>query len=131
MHRSGVFALLLVVTAGCGTGEEGGGGFVAASTRDLPLTIETPTTIVGLLEVTVEEGPVGDDDISEINFGNVEVEGGYVLVEIPGDVLRAAGLAWDDLQTPSRYELSVSGPGEVIADAQIPSYAVESLTPLD
>lgn len=108
---------------------------VIANSRDLPLAVETPTTVVGLLEVSVEEGSVGDSDISEFNFGTVQlegaVEGGYVLVEIPGDVVRAAGVSRDDLFRSLRYQVSLSGPSDLVAGEGIASYVVDGLTPLD
>lgn len=131
MYRWAVIALLVAIPTACDADDDADGGSVIAAAGDLPMALVTPTTIVGLLEVSVEEGPVGADDISEINFGTLDVEGGFVLVEIPGDVVRAAGLTWVDLQRPSRYEVSVDGPGTLVADDDTPSYAVESLTLLD
>ena len=65
----------LIVLAACDGGD--------APNRGLePLRIEVPATIVGDLEISVEEGPVGDDELSEVNFGSVDSPEGTVLIEV-------------------------------------------------
>ena len=43
-----------------------------------PQRVETPATLTGQLDGSVEEGPVGEDEISEVNFGSLAVEDGFV-----------------------------------------------------
>jgi hypothetical protein len=96
-----------------------------------PLVVETPTTIVGVLDVSVEEGEVGLDDISDVNFGSVELDDGHVLVEIPGDVLRSSNIDRATLLTASRFEVSLAGPSELLFDELTPYFLVDAITPLD
>ena len=115
----------LVVLVSCGGGE------VATPNRGTrPLTIEVPATIVGTLDISVEEGPVGDDDLSEVNFGSVATPEGPVLIEVWADVVRASGLTRAELVSGDRFRIELSGPAEN-AGPEIPGYLVVALTPLD
>jgi hypothetical protein len=126
MIARGWMVVAAVALAACSSG----GGTDAGQGRQ-PLVIETPTTIVGILDVSVEEGEVGLDDISDVNFGSVELDDGYVLVEIAGDVLRASNVARETLFTSSRFEVSLAGPSELLFDELTPYYSVDTLSPLD
>jgi hypothetical protein len=93
--------LLAVAACACAATDESG--------RD-PVTVDTPATVAGELEVAVEEGPVGDDDLSEINFGSVtDDDDGVVLVAIPADVARSSGVSREQLVAGGRYEIDLVG----------------------
>lgn len=95
----------------------------------VPLTIEAPTTLTGVLDISVEEGPVGGDGISEVNFGSVELEGGFVLVEVPAEVVRAARLSRDVLISGREFRVEIAGEGSFF-DPAAPAYLVSALEPL-
>ncbi len=95
---------------------------------DEPMVVEPPTAITGELEVSVETGPVGPDDVSEVNFGSVATDRGFVLVEIPAEVIRHAGLTRDEFVGGGTFTLRLDGPSEQ-SDPQIPTYLVAELTP--
>lgn len=120
-----VVALVVSVLASCGAGDTTGGG---AANR--LLTIETPTVMTGRLDVAVEEGPVGGDGISEINFGSVEVADGIVLVEISAEVVRAARVSRDVLVSGREFRVEIAGASE-FSSPDAPSYVVASLEPVD
>ena len=126
MIARGWMVVVAVVLAACSSAS----GTEAGQGRQ-PLVVETPTTIVGVLDVSVEEGEVGLDDISDVNFGSVELDDGYVLVEIAGDVLRASNVDRETLFTSSRFEVSLAGPSELLFDELTPYYSVDTLSPLD
>jgi len=113
----------LVLLAACG-----GSGSGASNRGTVPLSIEVPATIVGELEISVEEGPVGDDDLSEVNFGSVETPEGPVLIEVWADVVRSAGLSRDELVAGGRNLVELSGTAEY-SSPDVPSYLVAALTP--
>ncbi|MFW2334608.1 hypothetical protein [Ilumatobacter sp.] len=110
-------SIVAVVTCACAAGDE--------SSRT-PITIDTPATVTGALDVSVEEGPVGDDDLSEINFGSVTTGEGVVLVAVPADVARASGVTRDELVSGGSYEVALV---DVFATAgpDAPTYLVASL----
>ncbi len=115
----------LLVLAACG------GSGAATPDRGTPfLQVEMPATIVGELEITVEEGPVGDDDLSELNFGAVDTSDGLVLVEVPAEVVRAAGLGRDELYSGGRYRVELGGLADH-SSPDVPTYRVAALTPDD
>ena len=109
-----------VVAAACSSGSDGA--------ADEPMVLDPPTTITGELEVSVETGPVGDDDVSEVNFGSVETDRGFVLVEIPAEVIRTAGLTRDEFVGGGTFTLRLDSPSEQ-SDPQVPTYLVAELTP--
>lgn len=113
----------LVLLAACG-----GTGSGSSNRGTVPLSIEVPATIVGELEISVEEGPVGDDDLSEVNFGSVETRDGLVLIEVWADVVRTAGLSRGELVAGGRYQVELSGSAEY-SSPDAPSYLVAGLTP--
>jgi hypothetical protein len=47
-----------------------------------------PVTVEGVLTYDVEKGPVGEDGISEVNFGELQTKNGPILIEVWADVLR-------------------------------------------
>ena len=124
MRRGSAVALLgLLGLLGCGSD--------GSVTGDQPELVETPATVVGVLDVSVEEGDVGPDEISDVNFGSVQLDDGYVLVEIPGDVLRASDVERDMIAAAARFEVSLAGPSELVFDESTPYYVVDAITPLD
>lgn len=118
--------MLGALVVGCGS--DGSGGSI---TGDQPKLVDTPATVVGVLDVSVEEGDVGPDEISDVNFGSVELDDGYVLVEIPGDVLRTSDVERDQIFATTRFEVSLAGPSELVFDETTPYYVVDDVTPLD
>ncbi len=86
--------------------------------------------MTGVLDVSVEEGPVGGDGVSAINFGSIEVADGYVLVEIPADVVRASRVSRDVLVGGRTFRVELGSESEY-SDAFSPSYRVTGLEPLD
>jgi hypothetical protein len=119
--RTLVVALVLAV-AGCG-GDDG-----EPDRGTLPVAVDVPVTILGELDVSVEEGPVGADDISEVSFGSIETPDGPVLIEIWADVVRASGLTRDELVAGGRFRVELTGPSE-FSTPELPSYVVGSLVP--
>ena len=95
----------------------------------VPLVVEAPTTLTGVLDISVEEGPVGGDGISEVNFGSVEVDGGFVLVEVPAEVVRAARVSRDVLVSGREFRVEIAGEGSFF-DPAAPAYLVSALEPL-
>jgi hypothetical protein len=87
-----------------------------------------PQVLEGVVEVAVEEGDVGDDGLSEINFGSVDTDAGTYLIAIPGSVLRAAGISRDAMLPGMRGRITLSGPYEY-SDPQTPTYAVSTIEP--
>jgi len=100
------YALPLVLGAvlfvACGGGDR---GKIAA----LPAGAEYPLAVEGVLVISVEEGPVGDDDLSEINFGTLESDSGTYLIEIDAATVREAGLTRDDLYAGHRVRATLTG----------------------
>ncbi len=90
------------------------------------MVVDTPTVVVGELEISVEEGPVGVDDLSEINFGSVNTDEGVVLVAVTAEVARTSGLTRTGLMAGGRFEVDLVGPFESFGPAA-PTYLVEGL----
>jgi hypothetical protein len=92
MTRTLCIAMLMCLTAGCGTREEAGttAGDAGVDLSNLPLTVE------GMLVADVGEGDVDEDgdggEYSEVNFGTLTVGGEEILVQVSGSVLKAANL---------------------------------------
>lgn len=95
----------------------------------VPLTVEAPTTVTGVLDISVEEGPVGGDGISEVNFGSVELDDGFVLVQVPAEVVRAARLSRDVLVSGREFRVEIAGEGSFF-DPAAPAYLVSALEPV-
>lgn len=95
-----------------------------------PLIVEPPVTIIGTLDVSVEEGPVGADEISEVNFGSVETDDGYVLIEVWADVVRSSGISREELVGGGTFSVRLDGPSEFFDD-RAPTYLVAALESLD
>lgn len=121
-----VLVIVALTLAGCGGSD---GGPAGGSRGTAPVEIEVPATIIGELEISVEEGPVGDDDLSEVNFGSIETDAGPVLVEVWADVVRAGGLTREDLVAGGRYRVELVGRAEYATPA-LPSYRVGALEPV-
>ena len=92
--------------------------------------METPATLTGQLDVSVEEGPVGDDEISEVNSGSLAVEDGFVPVQISAATVRAAGLSHRELIGGGHLRVELSGESEY-TDPRVPTYVVSELELLD
>lgn len=117
---------MLATMAACSSGGVDLGG----SQGRAPLVVDTPATITGVLDVSVEEGPVGADDISEVNFGSVELDDGFVLIEIWADVVRASGVSRDELVGGGTFSVRLDGPGRFFDD-RAPTYLVAEIEFLD
>ncbi len=111
---------LLVLATACGSGGDGD------DRGRVPLEVELPTELTGRLEISVEEGPVGDDDLSEINFGSIEVDDGFVLIEIAADVVRQSGLTRDELVAGGSYRVHLDQRSE-FTEPLATSYVVTSI----
>jgi hypothetical protein len=85
MHRFVAAASLSLLLAACGSdsGSPAAAGGSAAF-ADLPATVE------GWLEISVEEGDVGEDGVSDFNFGSLTVGGEELMVEVSGSLLSKA-----------------------------------------
>ena len=116
-----VLAVVALASAACSSGAGESDGV------DQLLRVDPPITITGALDVSVEEGPVGADDISQINFGSVATDNGVVLVDIPADVVRAAGLSREQLVGGGTFVVRLNGPFEFF-DPEFPTYRVGELT---
>lgn len=95
-----------------------------------PQRVETPAVLTGQLDVSVEEGPVGDDEISEVNFGALAVDDGFVLVQISAATVRSAGLSHQELIGGGRFRVDLSGESEY-TDPRVTTYVVSELELLD
>jgi len=114
---------MAVTTVACGGSEDG-------SLGTDPQRVETPVTLTGQLDVSVEEGPVGGDEISEVNFGSLAVDDGFVLVQISAATVRSAGLSHQELTGGGRFRVDLSGESEY-TDPRVPTYIVSELELLD
>ena len=127
MNRAALVSALLVLATACGgSGGSGGGGGGGADRGRVPLEVELPAQLTGRLEISVEEGPVGDDDLSEINFGSIEIDAGFVLIEIAADVVRRSGLTRDELVAGGSYRVHLDQ-RSAFTDPLAPSYVVTSI----
>ena len=120
VNRAALVSALLVLATACG-----GGGGVADRGR-VPVEVELPAVLTGRLEISVEEGPVGDDDLSEVNFGSVEIDTGFVLIEITADVVRQSGLTRDELVGGGSYRVHLDQRSQ-FTEPLAPSYVVTSI----
>jgi len=112
-----IVSMLALATCACATGDE--------PSRSL-ITVATPGTVAGQLEVSVEEGPVGDDDLSEISFGSIATDDGVVLIAVTADVARSSGVSRDELVAGGRFEVDLVGP-LTVADPAAPTYLAGEL----
>ena len=113
--------ILTVLLAACG-----GSGEVLNPIRSFPAGTAWPQVLEGPVEVSVEEGDVADDGLSDVNFGSVETDTGPYMIAIPGSVARAAGLSRDAMVAGGRFRVTLSGLYEY-ADPQMPTYEVSRL----
>lgn len=126
LHFGVVVGLVSIVALGACGGDD----TAEPAPGAVPLTVEAPTTVTGVLDIAVEEGPVGGDGISEVNFGSVELEAGFVLVEVPADVVRSARLSRDVLVSRRTFRVGIAGEGSFF-DPAAPTYLVSDLEPVD
>jgi hypothetical protein len=99
---------------------------VGVSARTFPAGTAWPQTVEGVLDIAVEEGEAGADEISEINFGTVQTASGTVLIDVEGAVVRRAGLTREDLYRSLAVRATLSGPSAYAGPGN-PSYRVTSL----
>ena len=125
LRRLAVAVAVVAASVGC-SGDDATSTDVRGGVQ--PIAIEVPATVVGVLEISIEEGPVGDDDLSEVNFGSVTTDDGVVAVEVWADTVRAAGLTRDELVEGGRYRVELGAESEYTAGA-FPSYVVTALGP--
>jgi hypothetical protein len=100
--RRGFLAVLAAAAllAGCGGKDDA----ATAATVDLS---KLPVTVEGKLDVSVTEGDVDDDDVSELNFGTLTVGAQAIDVLVDPDVMRQhADLA--DAEVPVRATLGAT-----------------------
>jgi hypothetical protein len=95
--------------------------------NDLPEGTTFPHVVTGALEISVEEGPVGEDDISEINFGELTVEGTTLLVSVSGDVVREGGRQRSDLFSESNYRVTLAGIDPLSAKYGATTYQISKI----
>ena len=112
----------LLVLMGCG-GSQGG-------LDGLPEGTSFPHVVTGTLEITVEEGPVGEDDISELNFGELAVDGTTLLVSISGDVVRDSELEREELMSGAVCRITIAGRESVIGAVGVTSYSISRIEPM-
>ena len=98
-----------------------------AGMDELPESTTFPHVVVGALEVSVEEGPVGEDDISEINFGGLSVDGNTFMVSLAGDVVREAGIERNDLFGGATYRVTLSGIDQLSGSIGVIYYQVSKI----
>jgi hypothetical protein len=94
------FAFLAFATA-CGSQDAAAPAGASAKLASLPATVE------GELSVSVAEGDTDDEsEHSDINFGDIVVDGEMIAIEVSGDVLAAAGIPADFESAKVRATLS-------------------------
>jgi len=85
-----------------------------------------PQTLEGTLEISVEEGEVGLDGLSAINFGTLHGSGMYLSIEVSATALRESGFSRADTNRRSRVQATLSGPGQ-FSTPEYPSYRISAL----
>ncbi len=131
MRRLGAVVLTTLVVVACGGDDDddaSGGGAAGRLIGEGAVTfveVEPPATVTGRLEITVEEGPVGSDELSEINFGSISTDEGQVLIELEAEIVRAAGLTRDDLLAGPRVSAALEAPEYEVTG--VPSYRIVSI----
>ena len=76
---------------------------------ELPADINWPYEIDGELDIAVETGDVGTDDISSINFGELNSSEGVLQIELHDHVIRSANLTRNDLYISKKVKATISG----------------------
>ena len=99
--------------------------------KELPEGTTFPHVVTGVLEISVEEGPVGEDDISEINFGELTVEGTTLLVSLAGDVVRESGRQRSDLFGGTNYRVTLAGIDPLSATFGATTYQVSKIQSIE
>ena len=94
----------------------------------LPADTDFPITIEGTLELDIEEGEVGEDGISEYNFGALIMKDGILLVFAHGSVIRSSNFARGDYV---EAKVTLSGSDEIDADDEIATYQISKIETLN
>ena len=92
--RNSLLALaFLAFATACGSQDEP----AAADGDAAPTALATlPATLEGELTISVSEGDVDEgSEWSDINFGDLTVDGEEIAIEVTGDVLAASGIPAD------------------------------------
>lgn len=119
MRNSLLAVCFLAFATACGSQDDTAatGGAADATLATLPATIE------GELTVSVSEGDVEEEgEQSELNFGDLTVDGEVIAIEVGGDVLAAAGIPADF--ESARVRATISG------KSQFDNYVVSKLEKL-
>ena len=90
----------------------------------LPANTKWPYKIDGELDIAVETGDVGDDDISSINFGELNTTEGVLQIELHDHVIRNANLTRNDLYISKKIKTTISGSTNFGSE---PTYMVEKI----
>ena len=126
---TGLFLLLTLV--GCGGGDGGTeDGFYDAEIRTFPAGTSWPQAIEGTLEISVEEGNVHEDGLSEINFGSIGDASGVYMIAVPANVAQSAGISREELVSMGTFHVEVDGMSE-FSDPRFPTYQVSKIERLD
>jgi len=75
----------------------------------LPKNSVYPYLVEGELDISVETGDVGDDDISSINIGELKINEGILPIEVHDHVIRSAKLSRNDLYISKKVKVTISG----------------------
>ena len=103
-----------------------------AGIEGLPKGATFPHVMVGRITISVEEGEPGVDDISEVNFGELKVDGTKTyMITVAGDVVRRAGITRNDLYTRRLFRVTLTGVDPISKSTGVPAYVVGELAPLD
>ncbi|HEV7239707.1 MAG TPA: hypothetical protein VGQ36_10735 [Thermoanaerobaculia bacterium] len=93
----------------------------------LPSDATWPHTIEGKLEISVEDGDVDADDLSELNFGSIRTTDGTFLIHLDATVIRQAGLRRDQLYPEPTVRAELSGPHKYSLPTA-PTYRVSKIS---
>ena len=91
----------------------------------IPKNTAWPCQVDGKLDISVEVGDVGDDDISSINFGELDTDDGMLLIEVNDHVIRDARLTRNDLYVSKMVRVSIDGSTDYgVAQGTPPTYMI-------
>ena len=91
----------------------------------VPVDASFPYQAEGRLEISVEEGEVGPDGLSAINFGALVTAEGTYLVSVDADLLRAAGWSRDELVGRPDVRVELASADEQFTTP--PTYAIATI----